>query len=111
MHNQFNFKDFEPDFKLRLEANLVLDRTMDLAPYGAIGIGLMEKRGEGDYCCAFDIYSNRGPFMASAVGSSPNEALRCLEEKINKQLSWWKSRCGEAPPPSIVLGHPASIAS
>jgi hypothetical protein len=111
MNNQFHFKNFEPEFPLRLHANLVMNRILDIAPYGAIGIGLLEKRGENDYCCAFDIYSKQGPFMATAVGPTPEKALECLEEKIKKQISWWKSHRGGPVPPSIIVGHTAVAAS
>ncbi|MBY0471932.1 hypothetical protein K2X30_12260 [bacterium] len=111
MNNQFHFKNFEPDFQLRLQANIVLNRTLDVAPYGATAIGLLEKRGEEDYCCALDIYSKQGPFMASAVGETAEKALQCLEEKIKKQISWWKSNRGGPMPPSMVMGHPAVAAS
>ncbi|MFL5815197.1 MAG: hypothetical protein ACJ763_16590 [Bdellovibrionia bacterium] len=112
MNNQFHFKNFEPDFQLRLQANVVLNRTLDIAPYGAVAIGLLEKRDENDYCCALDIYSKQGPFMASAVGADPESALHCLEEKIRRQISWWKSHRRDGPvPPSIVTGHPAVVTS
>ncbi len=111
MNNQFHFKRFEPDFKLRFQANLVLNRTLDVAPYGAVGIGLLEKLGEGEYSCALDIYSKHGPFMASVVGPTPEKALEYLEEKIKKQISWWKSHRGGPIPPSIVIGYPAVATS
>lgn len=111
MNNQFHFKNFEPDFKLRLLANHVLNRTLDIAPYGAIGIGLLEQRNESDYCCSLDIYSNQGPFMASVVAATPQKALEYLEEKIKKQISRWKSGRGSPVPTSLVIGHPAMAVS
>lgn len=112
MNNQFYFKNFEPDFQLRLQSNVVLSRILDTAPYGAVAVGLLEKRDEGDYYCALDVYSKQGPFMASAVRSDPESALSCLEEKIKKQIVWWKSHRGGGPvPPSIVTGHTADVVS
>jgi len=111
MTHQFHFKNFDPDFKLRFQANLILDRTLDMAPYGAFAVGLVERRDDGNYCCALDIYSQQGPFMASVVGSTPEKALECLEDKMKKQISWWKSHRGNLVPPGIVTGHPASAAS
>jgi hypothetical protein len=86
MNSQFHFKNFEPEFQLRFKANLVLNRTLDVAPYGSIGIGLLKKHGENDYCCALDIYSKQGPFIANAVASTPEKALECLEEKMKNQI-------------------------
>lgn len=111
MNNQFNFKNFEPDFKIRLDANLVLERMMDGAPYGATGVGLLEKRGDEEYCCTLDIYSSQGPFMASVVGATPEKSLECLEEKIRKQLSGWKSRRSTPFLSPVEWGHPVGAAS
>ena len=102
MNNQFHFKNFEPDFMVRLQANLVLERTLDLVPYGASAVGLLEKRAETDYRCALDIYSSQGPFMASVAGPTPEKALECLEEKIRKQINWWKSNRGGPVPPNRI---------
>jgi hypothetical protein len=112
MNHQFHFKNFKPEFNLRFQANLVLNRILDEAPYGAIGVGLLEKQGEEDYSCALDIYSNHGPFMANAVSSTPEQALVALEEKIKKQIAWWKShRGGVLPADPPFSGRPTVVAS
>jgi ribosome-associated translation inhibitor RaiA len=112
MNHQFHFKNFEPEFKLRFQSNLIFNRILDEAPYGAIGVGLLEKQGEEEYRCALDIYSNHGPLMASAVSSTPEQALEALEEKIKKQIAWWKSHCSETYAPSqLFSGRPTMVAS
>jgi hypothetical protein len=112
MSNQFHFKNFEPDFKLRFQANLIVNRILDSAPVGAFGVGLLEKEGESSYRCALDIFSSHGPFMASAVSATPEQALEGLENRINRQIDWWKShRGGKSSPPSAFQGaHPALAA-
>jgi hypothetical protein len=106
MKNQFHFKNFEPEFKLRFQANLVLSRIMDEAPYGSNAVGLLLKQSDETYRCALDIYSKQGPFMANAVGVTPEQALKATEEKIRNQLSWSKThRGGPVPPAPAIAGN------
>ena len=102
MNHQFHFKNFEAPFKLRFQANVVLNRILDVAPYGAIGFGLLEKQDGDCYRCTLDIHSKDGPFMASAVKSTPVQALEEVEAKIRRQLDWWKSHRGGPLPPAMV---------
>jgi hypothetical protein len=104
MKNQFHFKNFEPEFKLRFQANLVLNRIMDEAPYGSMAVGLLLKQSDETYRCALDVYSKHGPFMANAVGITPEQALKAMEEKIKNQLGWWKSHRGGPVPPAPAIG-------
>jgi hypothetical protein len=110
MKNQFYFQDFEPEFKLRLQANLVLNRILDEAPYGATALGLILKQSEGSFRCALDIYSKQGPFMADAVSATPEQALKSLEEKIKNQLGWWKSHRGGPVPSAPAIGRESLFA-
>jgi hypothetical protein len=94
MSNRFYFKNFEPDFQTQIQANLIMTRTLEAAPYGAVAIGLIEKQGQDDYCCALDINSKAGPFVATAIGPTPEKALEYLEGKIQRQIAWWKTNRG-----------------
>ena len=109
--NQFHYKNYEPDFNLRFQAGVTFNRILDIAPYGATGLGVLEKQGENEFRCSLDIYSKQGPFMASIVGPTPEQALADLEEKIKKQIAWWRSHQGGAATPRIFGARPASVAS
>jgi len=100
MNRQFYFKGMEPSFKLRFQANLVLCRILDDAPYGAAGFGILEQQEGGGFRSSLDIQSPYGPFMASAVHSTPERALEEMESKIKNQLDWWKSHRSRSTVPT-----------
>lgn len=100
MKNQFYFENFEPEFKLRFQANLVLSRIMDNAPYGSTSVALLVRQSAESYHCALDIYSQQGPLIANAVGATPEQALNGMEEKMKKQCERWKSHRVDSFSPS-----------
>jgi hypothetical protein len=107
MKTQFHFKGFEPNHELKTQANLSLNRTLGLAPYGSTGVGLLEKQENG-FRCSVDIYSRYGPFIASAVEAIPELAIAALSKKLKHQLEVWWSCRNET---SWVTHHPFHAAS
>jgi hypothetical protein len=91
MENQFHFKNFEPDLQLKSQVNLVLNRILESAPLGAYGVGLLEREGNGNYLSELEIISEQGSFIANAKNTSPMEALEGLENRLNRQIDYWRS--------------------
>jgi hypothetical protein len=89
MRQEFHFKSFEPGTGVRRKAEDVLDRIMDLAPYGSIAVALLERQDDG-YRCSMDVYSKIGPFMASAMAQSAFDALEILEKRMVARIDRWK---------------------
>jgi hypothetical protein len=90
---RFHFKNFEPDTGLRHRANATLDRILDRAPYGTHAVAMLEREQEG-YRASIDLYSKRGPFIASSVGLTAMEALAAVEAKLGRQLALWRANRG-----------------
>jgi hypothetical protein len=83
MNSQFHFKNVEANDDLKSAANLTLCKILDRAPYDSTAVALLEKQENG-YRCSLDIYSLRGPFMASTVGKTPLSAIQAIEETFFK---------------------------
>ena len=83
--NRFHFKGFEPEEALKSKANISLNRILDFAPFGSTAVALLEKDKNG-YHCLLDVYSRHGPFMASAIHSTPMEVIALVEKKMTEQL-------------------------
>lgn len=88
MNRQFHFKGFDPDLKLRSQADRVLNRLMDRAPYGATAVALLEREAQG-FRCLLDIYSPQGPFITSAAGKTALDALNGVEQKMISKMDRW----------------------
>jgi len=84
----FNFIGFIPDDDLRFQANCTVEELLDLAPYGAIAVSLLEK-SEDTYRCSIEIYSHHGPFTASSSSPSPKEALETVLGLLAPRLKRW----------------------
>ena len=91
MNCLFHFKGFEPDTELKAHANVVLNRLLDRSPYGAKAVALLEKDGD-EFRCLLDIYATQGPFIASAKGRSPREAVDGVEQKMTTKMERWMNR-------------------
>ena len=97
MVSQFHFKNFEADESIRTRANLSLSRILDRGPCDSRAVALLEAQEQGFFRCSVDIYSRQGPFMASTVRTSVEEAIQAAEDKIKGQLEWWWAHRGRDP--------------
>ena len=90
MISQVHFTNFEADESLRILANSVLSKILDRAPSDSTAVALLERQEEG-YRCSLDVFSRQGPYMASVVRATAAEAIRGIEEKLEEQLSRWRT--------------------
>lgn len=88
MLKKFVFKNFEPTADLKFYLDRSLRRVLDLTPYGSTAFAIVEKQ-DTDFRCSVDIYSSQGPFAASAVGVTPDDAIRCALNKFYRPTEKW----------------------
>ena len=84
MTNQFHFKDFDADEATQVAASSTLEQILDRAPHGAAAIALLEKQKEG-YRCSIELYTRKGPFIASTIRTSALDAIHATEDRIRRQ--------------------------
>lgn len=96
MISQFYFKGFNPEEALQFEANQVLDRVIERAPYESTVVALLEMEAE-QYRCAIDVYSRLGPFIAQSGHPNPLLALHAAERMIGEKLKHWRESRFTAP--------------
>jgi hypothetical protein len=89
MIQNFNFIGFSPNENLREKSNLVLNRLLELAPYGSVAVALLEKDARS-YGCSIEIYSEQGPFTARCHDDSPEVALENVTRSLSQKLEHWK---------------------
>ncbi len=89
MKTEFQFRGFEPEDALMLDAEEVLEQVMSAAPFGAYVVAKLEKV-EHIYFCEIDVYTKRGSTIASSTQENPYTALQHVEESLLKKLNKWK---------------------
>lgn len=85
----FNFVGFEPNDELKESSSKLLERLLDLAPFGSIAVAQLVQ-DELSFHCTIEIYSKFGPFIACASGASPQKVLENASESVTKKMRRWK---------------------
>ncbi len=89
MLTDFHFKDFIPDAVLRHQANRTVDRLLELAPYGAVAVALVEPDGN-QFRCKIEIYSKNGPFIAETTRPTAMQAVSQAGQALTAKLLRWQ---------------------
>ena len=85
----FLFKGFNPSENLRIKANRLLDKVLDLAPSDAHLSGSLEKVGER-YHCSLELGSLACPFSVGKSHKFASIALDNAELSLLRKLEQWK---------------------
>jgi hypothetical protein len=86
------FKNCSVPEEFESYANICLSRVIDLAPYGATALAVVEQANE-KISGYIEVCSSWGPFFVSAVGHDMKIIVDQLMEKMQEKLQTWHARC------------------